>query len=710
MSLAESTETGVLDVHALLARAFHPRAVTLVGATEKRHSTRQIIRGLTDSACAFAGPINLVSQTAEVVHGRRAYRSLADVPSPLGLVYLLVPTHKCIEVLGEIERHADRPDGVVVLAAGFREVGNVADELEIADWGRRNEVAVFGPQAIGIARPPARLFAMSLPFAEVQVTAGPVAVIAQSGGLLGCIQRALLGRHTGLSLGASIGTQAMIDYIDIATYAIGLPDTEVLTIYVDDAGDLNRLEQLGAARRATGKHVLMCVGARSEQTERMAASHTGAISQGWPLISGICEQQGIVLAASPDDLVFGAETLAGLRRAGKLGIRHGIGVVASSGGSAMVIAGTLADAGIDLPDVSAATRDALGIAPAAVANPHDMGTSLLGNPAEYVNHIRTFAREPQFDVVVSVNPAPNADDRAHFENYKRFTAAIEAEGKLPVVAAPLVLAGEDARARKLIPGVVHATGSSELTAKLRVLQAIAHQNLARDLADGWCPRDSGGSIRLADVNGSRVIAGPPATAALADLPVTWPQESVIGGETDIDAVLARMSFPVVVKANAGLAHRSRSGGVITDIGTAAELLAAVEYVRRRFGGSALVCEQVDVVHELFLGFERRAEDLSVIMYGRGGSGVSAADVDIRRLPLSGLEIADLVSAYPGPTRELMDLIDMFQRLAHAAGRVEAIDLNPIGVCRDGRLVVLDAKLHVTDGHSAAAGGVEAGLR
>src|SRR6201996_3162314 len=98
---------------------FNPRSVALIGATDKSRWSWSIFGNL--ALHGFAGPVYLVNPRGVPVHGRESYRSVADLPDPVDLAFVMVPTSAVLGVLAEVA-DAGIPS-VVLLTSGFAEVG-----------------------------------------------------------------------------------------------------------------------------------------------------------------------------------------------------------------------------------------------------------------------------------------------------------------------------------------------------------------------------------------------------------------------------------------------------------------------------------------------------------------------------------------------------------------------------------------------------------
>src|SRR5258708_26010367 len=101
---------------------------------------------------------------------------------------------------------------VVMLSAGFKEVGEKGLELEQAIVARCREldITLLGPNCLGFINYKERIAAYGLLLAA-PVPAGAIALISQSGGMLLHFHPLAAARGIGLAASLSIGKEAMLE-------------------------------------------------------------------------------------------------------------------------------------------------------------------------------------------------------------------------------------------------------------------------------------------------------------------------------------------------------------------------------------------------------------------------------------------------------------------------------------------------------------------
>jgi acetyl-CoA synthetase len=173
--------------------------------------------------------------------------------------------------------------------------------------------------------------------------------------------------------------------------------------------------------------------------------------------------------------------------------------------------------------------------------------------------------------------------------------------------------------------------------------------------------------------------------------------SAPGGATQCATAVG---FPVVIKAvGSHLEHKTEVGGVVLNIGNAAEAGAAAE--RLKALSDTLLIEEMtcDGVAEILVGLIVDPQFGQVLVLGAGGVFTELLADSVTLLPpwtresiaaaLRGLRVAKLLAGYRGkPSGDLESLIDAVQGVArYAAENVSAlveIDVNPIIVRPAGK--------------------------
>jgi acyl-CoA synthetase (NDP forming) len=692
--------------HAGLRELFSPRAIALVGATDK--SGWSVSTHLNLRVHEFGGPVYLVNPRTEVVHGERAHRSLSELPGPVDLAYVMVPTAAVLDVLTEGADAGIR--AFVILTAGFGETGpeGARREAEIVAFARQRGLTVLGPNGNGYINAAAGITPYGLPI-PVPLLRGPVGVVLQSGGLASAVLSLAQARNLGISLLVSMGNESMLSVTDVVEHLIDDPATRVIALFLESIRQ--PAEFAAAARRAlaAGKPIVALKVGRSDTAQHTAQAHTGALTGDDAVIEAVFRRLGVVRVRSLEDLIITAGVLAGLPPQGFPGNR--LGVVTPSGGASEIIADRAEDEGLALPPFAPATTAALKAmlpAFADVANPLDVtgyvvvDRTLLGRALEIV------VTDPGLDVVLLLadvlrdEPADPALPRMLYEANARRIAG----SPRPVVVVSNALTDITPAGRKLLAGSGYPS----------VAGGIEHGMTAIGAAVRWSRARAATQVNDVQLNmegllpespvmtGGGVWAEDRAAGFLAGCGVPVVPARAAGDEAAAVAAAGELGYPVVIKA-AGLAHKSDTGGVRLNLGDEAAVRDGFRAVRAVAGdGPVLVQPYRTGGVELITGIVRDPAWGLMLAVGLGGIWVEVLqDAALLPLPVRVGEVEQALSELRGaavlrgargaPPADLPAVAAVIAKIAAVAAglgdQLESLEVNPLLV-RGDQVEALDA--------------------
>ncbi|MEO7370324.1 MAG: CoA-binding protein, partial [Ilumatobacteraceae bacterium] len=191
--------------------------MALVGATDRSQWSKTTNENLRTFSPGV--DVHLVHPRHLEVHGQATVPSLRDLPAPVDLAYLMVPTSAVLEVVGEAAEVGIR--NLVILTAGFAETGDegVERERQLVALIRDHQLTVLGPNGNGFVNVVGGVTPFGLPI-QPPLESGPVGVVLQSGGMASVVLTAALGRGIGVSLLVSTGNEAVTSATDVMRYLI----------------------------------------------------------------------------------------------------------------------------------------------------------------------------------------------------------------------------------------------------------------------------------------------------------------------------------------------------------------------------------------------------------------------------------------------------------------------------------------------------------
>jgi len=344
---------------------FRPRGVAVIGASREPGKVGyMVLRNLKES---FSGPVYPVNPRAREILGLPAYPSVLDVPDPVDLAVVAVPARIVPRVVEEAGRRGVR--GVVVLSAGFREVGGegVLLERRLVEIVRRYGMRLVGPNCIGVYSPSTGVNATFFdPDRQGFPGPGPVAFVSQSGALGAAVLDWAEAREVGVSRFVSLGNKADVDEADMLAFLRRDPETWSIAMYVEGVEDGARF-RAALEETTVVKPVVVLKAGRSEAGARAAASHTGSLAGSYRVYQAVFRQTGVIPAGSPDEMYGLALALA--LQPPMRGRR--VGIVTVGGGSGVMASDWLSELGLEVPRLSPETQARLRRVLLPIASPRN---------------------------------------------------------------------------------------------------------------------------------------------------------------------------------------------------------------------------------------------------------------------------------------------------------------------------------------------------
>ena len=699
-----------------LDAVFRPRSIAVVGASREPKSVgRQVFDNLL--AGGFQGPVFPIHPKAEHIGGVRAYRTVLDVPDPVDLAVLVVPASVALQAVDECGRKGVK--GLVVITAGFRETGEEGAKREEALRAllEKYSMRAIGPNCMGVinAHPDVR---MNATFSPASQKPGRIAFVSQSGALGMAILDQTSDLGLGLSYFVSLGNKVNVSTNDLLVEWADDPDVECILLYLENFGNPRRFVELARAI-APRKPIIAVKSGRTSLGARAARSHTGALAEADAATEALFEQCGVVRAQTIQELFDHARVFS--RAQPPAGRR--VAIVTNSGGPGIMATDALLARGLQLADLSEATKAALRtklLPEASVENPVDVIAG--GGPESFRVAVEAVLKDPSVDsVLVIYTPPVFMDDEA----VVKAILAPDRHGK-PLIACVL---GKESGGKAFhllteanVPTFVFPESA------VRSLAAHVAYGERRRRAEGKVPafpdadREGAGRIVQAALRrGDEWLPAQDAADLLRCYGLPVARSGVAATPQEAQALAAKLGGRVALKAIApGLVHKSEAGGVMLNVEDAA---AAFAEMKRRVPAmtGALVQEMAPKGREVILGMSADPKFGPLLMFGLGGVYVEVLkDVAFRLAPLTDEDARRMVRAIRGwPLLEgvrgearsdvpaVEDALLRLSALVTDLHEVAEVDVNPLLVGPEGRgAMAADARVRLwPEGAAPRAPGV-----
>jgi len=691
---------------------FRPKSIAVVGASRQKHSIGwAILHNLL--GCEFQGEVAPVNPAAPVVHSLRCHTSVETIPGPVDLAILVVPSRFALEAVESCGRKGVK--GVIVITAGFKEVGEAGARLEQEMLGvaRRYGMRIVGPNCMGVINtdPAVRLQAT---FSATEPLPGNIAFSSQSGALGEAALSSMRDLGLGLSMFVSLGNKVDVSGNDVIEYWEHDPRTKVILMYLESFGNPSKFVEI--ARRVTAtKPILAVKSGRTAAGARAAASHTGSLAGADIAVESLLAQCGVIRAASIQELFVYASAFS------TLPVPRGdrVAILTNSGGPGILATDACVQLGLKMTALSPATQEAMRrvLAPeASVVNPVDMIASATG--PSYEACLKALVADDHVDAVITI-----------FTSLDMFDNVGVANG---------ILKGIGATTKPVLVVFMGKAGAQEAIGLLKAAELPVY-TFPEDAANAlfalvryrrWLERPVGRIVAFTDFQPERIsaILRPCRAAHRTQLTLAEAQSVLEGAgipvapwreAADPDAAAAaaaELGFPVALKvSSAAIIHKSDVGGVKLKVRTpedvrrfAADLLRGA---RAADPQATLVVQRMVSGTETIFGVSVDPKFGPLLMFGLGGIFVEVLkDVAFRVHPISDVDAGEMVrslKAFPilAGTRggkavclsALEQTLLRLDQLLTAFPEIRELDINPFFASPDREgCVAADARITLAE--------------
>ncbi|MGA8709401.1 MAG: CoA-binding protein, partial [Steroidobacteraceae bacterium] len=330
-------------------RIMKPDAVAVIGASaEAGKIGNSVMKNLINGG--YQGAIYPIHPTAEEILGRKAYKSVKDVPGEIDVAVFAIPAKLVAKALVEVGEK--KIAGAVLIPSGFAETGNVEGQAELVEIGRKYGVRLMGPNIYGFYYTPKNLCAT---FCTAYDVKGKAALSSQSGG----IGMAIIGFSRSAKMGVSaivgLGNKSDIDEDDLLTFFEQDDNTQIIAQHCEDLKDGRAFAEV-AKRVSKKKPIVVLKAGRTSMGARAASSHTGALAGNDKIYEDVFRQSGVIRARSLRDMLEFARGIPVLPTPKG----NNVVIITGAGGSGVLLSDACVDNGLSLmampPDLDAAFR------------------------------------------------------------------------------------------------------------------------------------------------------------------------------------------------------------------------------------------------------------------------------------------------------------------------------------------------------------------
>ncbi|AOB32528.1 6-carboxyhexanoate--CoA ligase [Bordetella sp. H567] len=690
----------------------HPRSIAVVGASADATKTAgRPVAYLQKHG--YGGTIYPVNPRADQVGGLACYPDIDSLPGVPDVGLVLVAPDRAIEAVAALSRRGT--PAAIVLASGFGETGETGARRQQALKEAAGGMRLLGPNTIGLVNLTDRIMLCASGALEMEsLQGGGIAVVSQSGGILGSLLSRAAAAGLGFSKLVSTGNEVDLEAADFVDHLADDPATQVIALYMEGLRNPEKFRRAALKAARAGKPVVVYKVGRSESGARSAASHTGALAGEDRVYDALFSQVGAIRAQTFADLLDIPAALAtGRRLRGRR-----VAILTSTGGAGTLVADSLGVAGFETPppgpETAARLRD-LQKNDQIVLDRNPIDVTLAGLQPELLrNTIATLLDSADYDAVITV---VGSSALAQPTLAAGAIAASLGQSDKPVLAyvsphAPAVLAN------------VNRAGAPAFTAP-ESFAAVLSAMLARTAREGTAGAATETALTAgaaAPKSGGGTASPSAAPAAPAGLPTGSLNEAQaralfahygvpsVSERTVTDAAQGRreaqaFDAPVVLKVlSSRITHKTEAGGVAVGVapdtvGDAIEAMAARVRERTGIEPEGYLLQEMASGVEMIVGVHRDPQLGPTLLLGLGGVTAELfQDTALRLLPVDRATVQDmlrslkawpLLDGYRGrpkaDVKALEDAVLNFAAMAVQLGeRLVEAEINPLFVQEEGR--------------------------
>src|SRR4051812_32246464 len=531
---------------------FSPDSIALIGASRDLEKIPGRLLSMLRKN-EFPGKIYPINPNYGDIDGLKCFSTIADVGQPIDLAIVSIPARA---VLGALEQCAAAGvKNAVIISSGFAEEGGDSAAMQdaIAALAKKTGMRISGPNAEGFYSEVQRVAATFSPTVEVKpdaprliATRRRIGIVAQSGGIGFAIYHRARALGIALSYVVSSGNESDLGAGEFLDYMVQDSSTDVILLFIEGIRDVDKF--LAAAGRAAeiGKPVIVTKVGRSGAGERAAASHTASMA-GWSAAyDAVFAKYGFIVSNDLDEAV----TIAAVLTTSPLPKGDRVGVVTVSGGGGIWAADTVSTQGLQVPELpSPIQAEIRKLLPSygAARNPIDV-TAQGVHSGGLQKSIELLDACDDIDAILVVL-SMSSDARMLFKA-DELKPVIDAQHK-PIVFYSYTLPSNFARTELAASGVVVLSGLSHVGVAMGRIAERARFRLAAPADAAPPPRDISAHLKSAS------LSEHDSKSLLRAAGISLPDEILVGEKSALDAALARVGFPLVMKIQSrDIPHKS----------------------------------------------------------------------------------------------------------------------------------------------------------
>ncbi len=662
---------------------FHPKSIAVIGASnDGLKPGGRVLKNIKENE--YQGELWAVNPKTPDILGLPTFKSVYDLPEIPELAIVAIPAKFVLPTIKDLAEKGAKV--VIVLTAGFGEKDDAgkAIEQEMLSIAESVGMALIGPNCSGFLTPTYKgKFAGIIP----TIPGNQVDFISGSGATVDYVMEHASSR--GLSFGTVINLGNSIqlgveDLLEMYDQNYGPESARILMLYIESIKKPGKILRHAQSLAKKGCILVAIKSGATSAGARAAASHTGAMASSDTAVDALFRKAGIIRVKSRVELIDVGCILAAT--GGWIKGKR-VCIITDAGGPGVMLSDELNRQGLELPELSEATRERLAeILPAesSLANPIDALPSRSAAQFKEIFAVLEEHEKENIDIIAVLTGDSGMSDNAPI--YSEIAKAMK-ESSIPI--APMLSSLVSAKEKLSVftsqsnvffaDEVTLGTAIGRIAGQKPEIQEVSElEDYNKDAIAGILNAKKG-ALEPEDVTGILQAAG-----------FRLPTQLEVFKRDDLVKATDAVGFPQVMKV-IGPLHKTDVGGVILGINSYEEAANAWNKLLDIPDAEGVLLQPMIKGTEVIAGASKEDDFGHLIMFGLGGIYAEVLkDVSFALAPLSEDESMQMIQTIQSfkilegfrgePGMDLGILSDNIQRLGKLVSDfpiIQEIDLNPI---------------------------------
>lgn len=682
---------------------FNPKSIAVIGASSDKNKVGYaIVSNLLAGSNTSSLDSNVVQReifpisiSEKEIFGLKTYSSVKELPIEIKIDLAIIAVRADIvpQILTECGERGIK--NVIIISAGFREIGEVGIILEnkVREIALKYGISLLGPNCLGTIDSHSDFNAS---FGAKKPTKGNIAFLSQSGAIGTSILDLAIKEGVGFSKFISLGNEAQLTEMEFLEYLANDDETKAILIYLERLSNGRKFMEL-VSEITKQKPIVVLKAGRSIRGIEAVMSHTGSLAPEDSVFSAALKQSGATAVPSIREFFNMAKLF-------QLGIMKPLKNLAilTNGGGPSVIAADLVDMSrsLSMVEFSDSTKqDLRKILPsmAALGNPVDIVGDALSS--RYEDALKILSLESGTDAIVLI-----LTPQMMTEVKKTAKLIIQYRDKKPII--PVFLGGPT-----IENGLKYLIKNGLVNFNFPIDAIEALDNLALNAKK---LNNRGGTF------GTKVPPlSPLSFVEMTKLLNTYNIQLtgiLLKEKTELIGAISKLGGgPFAMKViSTDIVHKTDAGAVSLNIKSIEEANLAwnsmENKIKKENPGAqieGILMQKMGVGREVIIGMKRDITFGPIILFGLGGILAEAInDTTLRVAPVDKDEALQMIQEIKGINilngmrgeksvdfDALADIIVNLSKLAIEHSEVQEIDLNPVMVTNTVAVIV-DARVMI----------------